>query len=171
MPEARRDITASRIAVLDLKDEQRLAQEGYSLLDEKRILLAAEIQRQVARLVSLRREYTALESDALSRTLSAVGRHGLDELAVYPPQSLALERMNIGRSRLLGLELLTVHFERSVQSTLNHEQPVNPTPEARACTPRAPGIAWPRSGTCGLQREFAPPPAGLHPHRAKGEGD
>ena len=133
MPEGSREITASRIAVLELKDEQRLVQEGYALLDEKRILLAAEIQRQLGRLVALRRECTALERDALSRTVSAVGRHGLDELAVYPPLSLAGDRLSVHRSRLLGLELLTLHLEIPVQLTRQSEEPVNPTPEARAC--------------------------------------
>ena len=133
MPEAQREITATRIALLELKDEQRLAQEGYTLLDEKRILLASEIQRQLARLACLRRECAALESEMRSRTNSAVGRHGMDELSVYPPLSLAEDRLVMRRSRLLGLELLAVHMETSVRPPPSHEQPVNPTPEARAC--------------------------------------
>jgi V/A-type H+-transporting ATPase subunit D len=119
--------------VLELKDEQRLVQEGYALLDEKRILLAAEIQRQLGRLVALQRDCIMLENDALARTLSAVGRHGLDELAVYPPLSLAEDQLSVHCSRLLGLELLTVRLEISAQSTPCQGQPVNPTPEARAC--------------------------------------
>jgi V/A-type H+-transporting ATPase subunit D len=133
LPEGSREVTASRIAVLELKDEQRLVQEGYALLDEKRILLAAEIQHQLGRLVALRRECTALEKDALLRTQSAVGRHGLDELTVYPPLSLAGDRLSVRRSRLLSLELLNVHLEIPVQLTQQSAQPVNPTPEARAC--------------------------------------
>ena len=132
MPEAGREITATRIALLELKDEQRLVQEGYSLLDEKRILLAHEIRRQLARLDALRRECTALENDARARTLSAVSRHGLDELSVYPPLSLAEDRLVVRSSRLLGLELLAVHVEISAPLT-TREQPGNPTPEARCC--------------------------------------
>ena len=133
MPDALREITATRIALLELKDEQKLVQEGYALLDEKRILLATEIQRQLARLVALRRECAALESEMLSRTIAAVSRHGQDELSVYPPLSLAEDRLLIRRSRLLGLELLAVHLEISAQRQQSREQPVNPTPEARAC--------------------------------------
>jgi V/A-type H+-transporting ATPase subunit D len=133
MPDASREITATRIALLELKDEQKLVQEGYTLLDEKRILLATEIQRQLARLVALRRECAALESDMRSRTIAAVGRHGLDELSVYPPLSLAEDRLSLRRSRLLGLELLAAHLEISAQLPQSREQPVNPTPEARAC--------------------------------------
>jgi V/A-type H+-transporting ATPase subunit D len=133
MPEAAREIPASRIALLELKDEQQLVQEGYALLDEKRILLATEIQRQLARLVALRRECTALQGDARARTISAVSRHGLDELSVYPPLSPAEDRLSVRRSRLLGLELLDVHLEFSAHQSPGREQPVNPTPEARAC--------------------------------------
>lgn len=133
MPETQREVTATRIALLELKDEQRLVQEGYTLLDEKRILLAHEIQRQLTRLAALRRECAALESDQRSRTLTAVSRHGMDELAVYPPLSLAEDRLMMRRTRLLGLELLEAHLETSVQSPTSSEPPVNPTPEARAC--------------------------------------
>ncbi len=133
MPDATREITATRIALLELKDEQKLVQEGYTLLDEKRILLATEIQRQLARLVALRRECAALESEMRSRTIAAVSRHGLDELSVYPPLSMAEDRLSIRRSRLLGLELLVAHLEISAQLQQSREQPVNPTPEARAC--------------------------------------
>ncbi len=133
MPEALREITASRIALLELKDERTLVREGYALLDEKRILLATEIQRQLARLAELRRECTVLERDARARTISAVSRHGLDELAVYPPHSLAEYRLGVRRSRLLGLELLAVQMDIPVQAPTGPEQPVNPTPEARAC--------------------------------------
>jgi V/A-type H+-transporting ATPase subunit D len=132
MPEPGRQIAATRIALLELKDEQRLVQEGYSLLDEKRILLAHEIQRQLAHLAALRREWAALESEARARTMAALGRHGLDELSVYPPMSLAADRVVMRRSRLLGLELLDARLETSPASP-GREQPVNPTPEARAC--------------------------------------
>ena len=46
MPELARTRTASRSAYLDLRDEQRLVNDGYEFLDEKRILLAAELLRQ-----------------------------------------------------------------------------------------------------------------------------
>jgi len=133
MPETPREISASRIALLELKDEQQLVQEGYTLLDEKRILLATEIQRQLAQFVALRRECTALLGEARTRTISAVSRHGLDELSVYPPLSPAEDRLNFRRSRLLGLELFNVHLQFSVHPLPGREQPVNPTPEARAC--------------------------------------
>ncbi len=49
MPDSEREITATRIAVMELKDERQLVREGYELLDEKRMLLAAQIQRELKR--------------------------------------------------------------------------------------------------------------------------
>jgi V/A-type H+-transporting ATPase subunit D len=103
MPESRREITPTRIALLELKHEKQLVHEGYEPLDEKRILLATEIQRQLAQLVALRRECADLASDLRSRTVAAVGRHGMDELSVYPPLTLAADRLQMRRSRRFGL--------------------------------------------------------------------
>lgn len=133
MPESQREITATRIALLDLRDEQQLVREGYELLDEKRILLATEMQHQLARLVALRRESAELTNELRSRTLAAVDRHGIDELSVYPPLTLTTDRLEIGRSRLFGLELLAARLESPARPPGTREPPVNPTPEARAC--------------------------------------
>ncbi len=133
MPESQREITATRIALLDLKDEQQLVREGYELLDEKRILLAGEIQRQLAQLVALRRSCARLEEDLRARTRAAVGRHGLEELALYPPLTLAGDRVTVRRSRLFGLQLLIARLQPSERPASRLEQAVNPTPEARAC--------------------------------------
>jgi V/A-type H+/Na+-transporting ATPase subunit D len=133
MPESQREITPTRIALLDLKDERQLVREGYELLDEKRILLATEMQRQLARLVALRRDNAELTGELRSRTVAAVDRHGIDELSVYPPLTLAGDRLEIRRSRLFGLELLAAHIEPPAQPPALREPPVNPTPEARDC--------------------------------------
>ncbi|MGO8972125.1 MAG: V-type ATP synthase subunit D [Steroidobacteraceae bacterium] len=134
MPESQREFSATRIAVMELKDERQLVHEGYELLDEKRLLLAAEIRRQLARLDSLRRDCAERSSDLDLRVRAAVRRHGIDELSVYPPPLiLSTERLAIRRSRLFGLELLDAHLEPIAQPPGPREQPVNPTPEARAC--------------------------------------
>jgi V/A-type H+-transporting ATPase subunit D len=133
MPESQREITATRIALLDLRDEQQLVREGYELLDEKRILLATEMQRQLARLVALRRECAELTNELRSRTLAAADRHGIDELSVYPPLTLTADRLEIRRSRLFGLELLAARLEPPAQPPCAREPPVHPTQEARAC--------------------------------------
>jgi V/A-type H+-transporting ATPase subunit D len=133
MAESEREITATRIAFMDLKDEQQLVREGYELLDEKRVLLAAEMRRQLARLAALRRECDALTRELRSRTMAAVNRHGIDELWVFPPRSLGADRLEMRHARLFGLELVTARLEPPAQLPATGELPVNSTPEARAC--------------------------------------
>jgi V/A-type H+/Na+-transporting ATPase subunit D len=106
VPEARRELASTRVALLELRDEQRLVQEGYQLLDEKRILLAGEIRRELARLRARRAEMRAAEEAARVAVVAALTRHGLDALALHPPASLADASLAVTHSRLLGLRLI-----------------------------------------------------------------
>jgi V/A-type H+-transporting ATPase subunit D len=133
MPETTRELTVTRITLLELKDERRLVNEGYELLDEKRILLAAEIRRQMTRLRALRAECDSLENIAREKLEAAVSRYGLEELATYPPLTLADDSLRLQSSRLLGLELANARFIRATSPPRQQEPPVNPSPEARAC--------------------------------------
>jgi V/A-type H+-transporting ATPase subunit D len=133
MPEPQRDLTISRVALLELKDEQRLVNEGYELLDEKRILLATEIRRQLARLRSCRAQSHKAEEAARAALTGAINRHGLDELSVYPPLSTAADVLQLQRSRLFGLELITPQLVPAPAAAHEREPAVNPTPEARSC--------------------------------------
>jgi len=125
------EILVSRIALLELEDERRLAREGRDLLDEKRILLAAEIRRRLAEMRTLREDSRRAEQDAYGALRVALARHGLDELAVYAPLSAKDDRLELERSRLLGLELLRARM--LAVAMRESEPPVHPTEEARAC--------------------------------------
>lgn len=158
MPE--RELAVTRIAFLELKDEQRLVQEGFELLDEKRILLAAEIHRQLQRFRVLKGESNAAGEAAQAAFAAALSCHGLDELAVYPPLSLGDETLRVTGSHLLGLPLIEARLVRLPAGTRApesasasdalppahavshdgdasnaeaHGRPVNPSPEARRC--------------------------------------
>ena len=114
MPEPRRELATTRVALLELKDEQQLVQEGYRLLDEKRILLAGEIRRQLAQLREHHREFAAAERAARAALEAALERHGLDGLAVHAPASFVPEALVVARSRLLGLALLEARLRPPV---------------------------------------------------------
>lgn len=131
MPESTRDFTVSRIGLLELQDEQRLVKEGYELLDQKRILLAAEIRRQLQRLRVSRSDSQRAETAARSAVRAAVARHGLDELWVYPPLSATDDQLQFTHSRLFGLDLIEAHWQAGAVARLL-EQPVNPSAEAHA---------------------------------------
>jgi len=106
MPEPRRELATTRVALLELKDEQRLVREGYQLLDEKRILLASAIRRELGRLGVRRADMRNAEETARAAVVAALLRHGLDQLALQPPGSVAQLTVAVGHSKLLGLQLL-----------------------------------------------------------------
>lgn len=123
----------TRVALLELKDEQRLVQEGFELLDEKRILLAAEIRRQLQRLGALRDTFESAERAARAALGAALFCHGLDELSVYPPLPLDDHALTIAPKRLLGIALIEAQVVDPVEAVDPDAPPVNPTPEARRC--------------------------------------
>ncbi len=133
MPEPRRELATTRVALLELKDEQQLVQEGYRLLDEKCILLAGEIRRQLAQLRELRREMQEAEQAARAAVEAALRRHGLDTLAVHAPASFAEEALVVAQSRLLGLVLLEARLRPPV-TPVPHGMPADTaSAEVRAC--------------------------------------
>jgi V/A-type H+-transporting ATPase subunit D len=119
--------TPTRAAVLDLRDERKVVGEAYEFLDEKRLVLAAELLRQLERYERLRIELAALADTAGSRLLAAVQRHGLQELAVYPGRPPGQRRLDVQAKNFMGVRLI----ETALDTT---ELPV-PTPPA--CFPSA----------------------------------
>ena len=133
MPEPRREIATTRVALLELKDEQRLVQEGYQLLDEKRILLASAIRRELARLRVRRDEVRAAEEAARAAILAALLRHGLDDLALREPESLAQLRVATTHTRLLGLQLLDARLEEASEGVPAAAGRAGMSAEVREC--------------------------------------
>jgi V/A-type H+-transporting ATPase subunit D len=122
---------ATRIAQLELKDEQRLVKEGYELLDEKRIRLVAEIRAQLVRLRRWQAEVRKAQEAARDALIAALSRHGLDALSVYPALSAGEDELEFARTRLFGLELLEVQWHAGTPPRAGRA--VNPSPEARVC--------------------------------------
>ena len=78
----------TRAAVLALREERKVVSEAYDFLDEKRLLLAAELLRQLERYARLQGELAAQSASARERLRAAVNRHGLQGLSVYPGRRL-----------------------------------------------------------------------------------
>ena len=125
------EILATRVAFLELKDERRLVQEGYELLDEKRVLLAAEIMRQLRQYAALRTEIGGLETAALEALEAAVGMHGFDKLTVEPKLDFGPALLGVHEQSFLGLRLVEAALEEPRQGT--DDAPRAATPEARGC--------------------------------------
>ena len=104
MPE--REVAPTRIALLELQDERRLVREGYELLDERRMLLAARILRGLEELERRRTELTATGQQLLQRLATALASQGLHNLEAWPPRSLELALSRHSES-VLGVEAST----------------------------------------------------------------
>jgi V/A-type H+-transporting ATPase subunit D len=74
----------TRAALLELQDERHALREGYVFLDEKCLLLAGEMLRQLGRHATLARTLQAAHEAALDALAAALARHGLDELQLQP---------------------------------------------------------------------------------------
>lgn len=131
MAEALRGQSATRSAFLELKAERRFVQEGFEFLDEKRMLLAAELLRQLEDYRRVNAEYCQLCEEAVGRLKRAVFRHGLDGLTVYPPLALENPHLALEQQTFLGVDLQRV--QTSLMGSGQRWTAANPSPEATTC--------------------------------------
>jgi len=124
------EASPTRSAVVELKDERRAMHEGYVFLDEKCLLLAGEILRELARYDTLRRHLLALHDEALAALRAAVVRHGLQGLQIYPASDLAAASVRIRSRSLMGVPLQDATL---VVGDDEARPAVNRSPEAEAC--------------------------------------
>ncbi len=108
--------TPTRAAVLELRNERRIVGEAYEFLDEKRLVLAAELLRQLERYEGLRADLASLTDTAGVRLAGAVQRHGLQELAVYPGRSQAQHRLALEQRNFMGVTLIKTSLDSSAMS-------------------------------------------------------
>jgi len=73
----------TRAAVLELMNEQVVVREAYVFLDEKRLLLAAELLRQLRLYQQTNQELDGLQARARAAMEAAIRFHGLNGLQVY----------------------------------------------------------------------------------------
>ena len=126
-----REISPTRSTAVALRDEHRLIREGYEFLDEKRMLLAAEVLRQLEVYRETRARYRNLHADGREALMLALEYHGLDGLTVFPAPNLENARLATGRRRFLGVDLVEASLEAATAEPPDGS-PVS-TPEARQC--------------------------------------
>jgi len=123
-------VTPSRRVIISLNEERRAMREGYAFLDEKCLLLAGAMLRELRSYEELRREFQALQRDARLALRNAVGRHGLQGLQCYPPCRLDDASVRLRRRPLLGVALQDAELVGAVSFA---PPPAYPSPEADAC--------------------------------------
>jgi V/A-type H+/Na+-transporting ATPase subunit D len=124
------ETSPTRSAIIELKDERRAMHEGYVFLDEKCLLLAGEILRELAHLGRLQREFLTLHDDAFTALRLAVTRHGLHGLQIYPPADLSPARVLAQSHSLMGVRLQEATLESGDAPA---DRAVDRSPEAEAC--------------------------------------
>ncbi len=101
---AERELIPTRIALLELTEERHVVREGYELLDEKRMLLAARILKSLDTHAAAAVHAQTTWQELLATYRDALSAHGLHELEIWPPRvtDTVIERR---AERVLGLEL------------------------------------------------------------------
>lgn len=124
------DSNPTRSALIEMKDERRAMHEGYVFLDEKCLLLAGEILRELERYARLRAYFIELHDAACAALQAAVMRHGLQGLQIYPPADPGAAQLQVRKSTLMGVRLQQATFDAGAAGA---DEAVNRSPEAQAC--------------------------------------
>jgi len=125
------EVAATRVALLELRDERRLVQEGYELLDEKRVLLATEILRDLRAHEVAQAALDRLWLEAREALADAVEIHGFEDLTVEPPCLLDAVLLRQAQRSFLGLRLAEASLDAA--PCVPDSPPVRSTPELRRC--------------------------------------
>ena len=124
------DATPTRSAVLELKEERYAMHEGYVFLDEKCLLLAGEILRELARYEHATRELLDAQTDAVAALKSAVARHGVEGLQVYPEADVGAVRLQVEKRSLMNVPLVRAEL---VGPRAAPSPAADRSPEAEGC--------------------------------------
>jgi V/A-type H+-transporting ATPase subunit D len=126
------DRVATRSTLVELREEHHSMREGYTFLDEKCLLLAGAMLAELTRFENLWRDYAEKRTIADDALRAALGRHGLEGLAIYPLSAgehdgLSLE---ISRRSIMGVPLLDANPKVRIPAFAD---PLLRSPEAEAC--------------------------------------
>lgn len=137
-----RELVPTQSAFLELKAERAGMQEGYRFLDEKRLILAGEILANLRDYDAASARWRAAEAAARDALRAAVGRHGLEELSIYPSAAadcgLETRRRSVLGVRIedlppLDAESAPADADSDQAVAADADGPANRSPEAEAC--------------------------------------
>lgn len=109
----RDDLIPSRAALLQLRDEKDLMQEGHAFLDEKRALVAAEIVNQLKQYVSLQRTLETQWKRARNSLSQSIREHGFEPLGVANAPHEVDANLTTQTRSLLGVRLLETQLSEA----------------------------------------------------------
>jgi V/A-type H+-transporting ATPase subunit D len=121
--------TPTRSLAIALGEERRTMREGYAFLDEKCLLLAGEMLRELRRYRKLGEQIAPLQRRAGRALAAALRRHGLQGLQAFPAPP-GTQSLQVSRRSLLGVAMLEAHLGSDAGAAA---PAVNASPEAAAC--------------------------------------
>ncbi len=126
-----RDVAPTRSAAIALSEERQLMRQGFGFIEEKRMLLAAEILRQLRLYETARDKQEDLRRAAAEALARAVERHGLEALQAYPVPAASPRPPAVTASRFLGVPQL--QGDPWILRPAMVPKAVDPSPEAETC--------------------------------------
>ncbi|MBL8342825.1 MAG: hypothetical protein JNL30_15260 [Rubrivivax sp.] len=129
-------LNPTRTALLDLQEERHAMREGHVFLDEKCLLLAGEMLRQLHRHARLQARLIAASEQALRSLHAAVARHGLEGLQVQPAARPGAAGLRLQSSSLMGVRLQQAEWATPPAAQAWTEaaaDSVGASPELREC--------------------------------------
>ena len=122
----------TQAAVLELRNEQEVVTEAYVFLDEKRLLLASELLRQLRLYQELQQQLDELHTRARQAMQAAVMHHGLNGLQVYPARSLDGALLRHRTRNFMGVTLVDAELDTEAVADTT-ALPANPSGKAEEC--------------------------------------
>ncbi len=122
----------TQAAVLELRNEQVVVREAYVFLDEKRLLLASELLRQLRLYQELSKALESLQVRARNAVQIAVMHHGLNGLQVYPAKPLTGVEFQHSMRNFMGVELVETGLAIETVDTVVTAE--NPSASAEHCS-------------------------------------
>lgn len=153
------ELTPTQSVLQELREESRSMEEGYRFLDEKRLILAAEILRELERYEQARTRFDEQYAAAAASLRAAIERHGLDGVQIYPAVDGAVAELKVKSRSVVGVPVYDVIL------TSNAAEPAaapNASPEGERCRklfseliPQAAALAGMSGNLERLHREFS----------------
>ncbi len=125
------DEAPTRSAILQMRDEHEVMLEAYDFLDEKRLLLAAEMLRQLGEYEELQKQYDEVRERAEHIMVATVRRHGLQGAQVYPGCYLQDAELDATARTFMGVKLLDTQL--LLPPECGPGLICQPSPEAEQC--------------------------------------
>lgn len=126
------EATPTRSVLLALRDERRMMGEGHHFLDEKRLLLAGEIMKQLVRYREGEKLWKRKQREASLALEAAYARHGRAGLESYPVEPDPEMGVTVEKTDFFGVGLAAVTFHPGM-GELGEIDSIIASPEAAAC--------------------------------------